>query len=349
MTETTLNETVSTPATTTMDETEFIAQVLHAEADAIARIGNLLSRNAENAEQALWKRAVDVLTGCTGQVIVSGMGKSGLIGAKFSATMSSLGQPSSVVHPAEAMHGDLGRITRDDVVILLSASGETEEVVNLAAILKADGVARMGISQSPSTALARLSDVHLSIGVVAEACPLNLAPTTSTAVMLAIGDALALAVSKRRNFGHDDFHRRHPGGLLGAGLKPITEALRFRVGDNLPVVDDGCTVRQALEQTTGDRRTGAIVLVDDIGRLSGIFTDADFRRLMRSNPNGMDLPIRDVMTRHPLHLTVDSLVRDAVRLMRERRLDEIPVLDGDGKPVGLVDVQDLIAMKVVKE
>lgn len=332
-----------------MDERSFIGKVLRTEAEAILRVASLLERDAESAESLLWERAVDLLASCSGHVIVSGMGKSGLIGSKISATLSSLGQPSSVVHPAEAMHGDLGRITTDDVVLLLSASGETEEIVNLASILRADGVPRLGISGTADSTLARLCDIHLSMGNLTEACPMNLAPTTSTAVMLAVGDALALALSRRRNFGRDDFQRRHPGGTLGAGLKPITEALRFRVGDNLPVVRDDVTVRDALEQSSQDRRSGAIVLVDEIGRLSGIFTDADFRRLMRQYPNGMDLPIRDVMTRHPKHLTVDDLVRDAVQMMRERRLDEIPVLDSEGKPIGLVDVQDLIAMKVVKE
>jgi len=332
-----------------LSERGFIGKVLRTEAEAILRVAELLERDAESEESVLWSRAVDMLAGCTGHVVVSGMGKSGLIGAKISATLSSLGQPSSVVHPAEAMHGDLGRIAADDVVILLSASGETEEIVNLAAILRHDGVPRLGISSSRDSSLARNSEIHLSMGDLTEACPMNLAPTTSTAVMLAIGDALALAVSRRRNFGRDDFQRRHPGGMLGAGLKPVTEVLRFRVGENLPVVPDDVTVRDALEQSSQDRRSGAIVLVDEIGRLSGIFTDADFRRLMRQNPDGMDLPIRDVMTRHPKHLTVDDLVRDAVQMMRERRLDEIPVLDHDGKPIGLVDVQDLIAMKVVKE
>ncbi len=233
--------------------------------------------------------------------------------------------------------------------MLLSYSGETEEVVNLAAILRADGVPRLGVSSAPGSALAGLCDVHLSLGDVTEACPLNLAPTASTAAMLALGDALALALSRRRNFGANDFHQRHPGGMLGAGLRPITEALRFRVGDNLPVVPDTASVREAVAAAASGRRAGAVVMVDQRGRLSGIFTDADLRRLMLRDPHAMDRPIAEVMTRRPQHLTIDDLVRDAVRLMRENRHDEIPVLDHDGRPVGLVDVQDLIAMKVVGE
>ena len=154
---------------------------------------------------------------------------------------------------------------------------------------------------------------------------------------------------RRRNFTENDFHRAHPGGMLGAGLRPITEALRFRVGENLAVVPDSATVGEALDRTADGRRAGAVVLVDDAGQLSGIFTDADFRRLMRADPDGMKRTMRDVMTRQPMHLTVDHLVRDAVQMVREKRLDEIPVLDREGRPVGLVDVQDLIAMKVVRE
>jgi arabinose-5-phosphate isomerase len=338
----------STPAHATKAveaEAAFIADVLGAEADALRRL-------ADAARTILaddWRKAIDLLAACDGHVVVSGMGKSGLVGAKVSATFSSLGQPSNVLHPAEAVHGDLGRVRRGDVVILLSYSGETDEVVSLASILKADRVPRLGISSNHRSSLARLCDVHLSLGDLTEACPLNLAPTTSTTAQLAIGDALALAVARRRNFSEDDFHKAHPGGLLGVGLRPITQALRFRVGENLPVVPDTVSVGEALDQAASDRRAGAIVLVNDAGQLSGIFTDADFRRLMRQHPDGISRPIHEVMTRHPAHLTTDHLVRDAVQLVRERRLDEIPVLDQDGCPVGLVDVQDLIAMKVVQE
>ena len=329
------------------EEIAFIADALRAEADAISRLINF----AGGADHAAWIAAVDLLRGCEGHLVVSGMGKSGLIGAKISATFSSLGQPSSVIHPAEAMHGDLGRVRRGDVVMLLSYSGETEEVVNLAMLLKQDDVPRLGISKGTGTSLARHSSVHLSVGDITEACPLNLAPTASTTAMLAVGDALALALARRRNFNADDFHRQHPGGLLGVGLKPITEALRFRVDKNLAVVPETATVREALEQAdrAAGRRAGAIMLVDSAGRLAGIFTDGDFRRLMKDDPDGMSRTMAEVMTPRPQHLTVDDLVRDAVRLVRERRLDEIPVLDHEGRPVGLVDVQDLIAMKVVVE
>ena len=329
------------------EELEFLAEALRAESDAIQSVARRLGADAS----ADWLAAVDLLSQCGGHVVVSGMGKSGLVGAKISATFSSLGQPSHVIHPAEAVHGDLGRVRRGDVVLLLSYSGETDEIVNLAAILQSDDVPRLGVSSNARSKLAQLSTVHLCIGDVTEACPMNLTPTASTTAMLAVGDALALAVARRRNFKADDFHKHHPGGMLGVGLRRITEALRFTVGKNLAVVRDSLSVRDACEQAnaTGGRRAGAIMLVDDRGKLSGIFTDGDLRRLVLRDPAGMDRPIRDVMTPRPQHLAIDDLVRDAVRVMRERRLDEIPVLDADGRPVGLVDVQDLIAMKVVSE
>lgn len=328
-------------AKTKTDEAAFLAEALQAEADAIRRVAGRIGDT--------WHRALDLLEKCDGHLVVCGMGKSGLIGQKLSATFASLGQPSHFIHPAEAVHGDLGRIRRGDVVLLLSHSGETEEVVNLAAILQADRVERVGISSKAESSLARLTTVHITTGDVTEACPLRLAPTASTTAMLAVGDALALALCRRRDFKADDFHKRHPGGMLGAELRPVVEVLRFRVGENLPVIADHLTVKEALERAQGDRRAGAIVLVDENGRLSGIFTDADLRRLVRQDPAGLGQPISDVMTRHPKHLSVDDLVRDAVHLVREKRLDEVPVVDHEGKPIGLIDVQDLIAMRVVRD
>lgn len=326
-------------------EAAFIIDALTAEADAISR----LAQRVQTTDSDMWTAAVDLLTNCRGHIVVAGMGKSGLIGAKISATFTSLGQPSNVLHPAEAMHGDLGRVGKNDVVMLLSYSGETEEVVNLAAILRADGVERLGISTGDESNLAKLSTVHLSLGDLTEACPFNLAPTVSTTAMLAVGDALALAVSRRKNFNANDFQKRHPGGLLGAGLRNISEVLRFKVGENLPVVLGTLSVRDACQQTKTGRRPGAVMIVDENGKLVGIFTDGDLRRLVLNDPHGIDRIIGEVMTQSPEHLLVDDLVRDAVRLMRENRHDEIPVTDHDGKPVGLVDVQDLIALKVVSE
>lgn len=329
------------------DEATFLVEALRAESNAIDRLADLVPERIGD-----WSKALDILQACSGHVVISGMGKSGLVGGKISATLSSLGQPSTFVHPAEAVHGDLGRIRRGDIVLLLSFSGETDELVSLAHILKADRMPLLGITSVPGSTLAKAVDVHLDLGGITEACPLNLAPTASTTAMMALGDALALALARRRDFGADDFHKHHPGGMLGAGLRPVTEVLRFRVGENLRIVCDTQTVRDALQEAGGKRRAGAIILVDETGRLSGIFTDGDLRRLVNEagDPTAaLQAPIGSSMTRSPRHLTTTDLVRDAVRLVRELRVDEIPVVDPDGTPVGLIDVQDLIAMKVVRE
>ena len=328
-------------------EATFLTEALRAEADAVARLAELVPARLTD-----WTGALELLASCQGHVVLSGMGKSGLVGTKISATFSSLGQPSTFVHPAEAVHGDLGRIRRGDVVVLLSYSGETEELVSLALILKADNVPLIAITSAPESTLARSANIHLDLGGVTEACPLNLAPTASTTAMMALGDALALALARRRDFSADDFHKHHPGGMLGAGLRPVTEVLRFRVGENLPIVNDSLSVREALREAKASRRAGAIVLVSASGKLSGIFTDGDLRRLVNEADDASDAlsqPISECMTQSPRHLSSTDLVRDAVRLVRELRVDELPVVDAAGAPVGLIDVQDLIAMKVVQE
>ncbi len=331
-------------------ECTFLCEVLQAESNAINRVSVEIASNQSTYQQ--WLTAIDILESCRGHVIFSGMGKSGLVGAKLSATFSSIGQPSHVVHPAEAVHGDLGSIKNNDVVILMSYSGTTEEVLNLAAILRTDEVPRIGISSSHDSPLAKLCDVHLSTGAITEACPLNLAPTASTTATLAIGDALGLAVSRRRNFSADDFHKHHPGGMLGAGLRSITEILRFKVGDNLPTVHTSTLVGKALlaaRPTTNKRRAGAILLVDDDNKLVGIFTDGDLRRLVIDNSQPMECVIGEVASANPRRLATSALVRDAKQLVAEYRVDEIPVVDDQNHPIGLIDVQDLIAMKVVTE
>ncbi|HBZ97935.1 MAG TPA: KpsF/GutQ family sugar-phosphate isomerase [Phycisphaerales bacterium] len=329
-----------------------IRDVLRSEAEAIQRIADAVHGDSTGGEAARWQGAVDLIASCRGHVVVSGMGKSGLIGAKISATFSSVGIPSNVLHPAEAVHGDLGRIRRDDVVMLLSYSGTTEEVVNLATILKADGVPRLGISGRHDSKLAGLCDVHLALGELEEAGTLNLAPTTSTTATLACGDALAMAVARRRRLTEDEFRRHHPGGKLGSSLRSVDEVMRLRVGENLPVVSQALSVKEALDEAWTDgehRRAGAIMLVDDRGRLSGIFTDGDLRRLVMDDPRGLDRPIRDVMTKHPRSLRLEDRTRDARQLIAEHRIDEIPVVDDEGRPRGLIDVQDLVTLKIVQE
>ncbi|MCA9305741.1 MAG: KpsF/GutQ family sugar-phosphate isomerase [Phycisphaerales bacterium] len=333
------------PAQDRAAERNLIAGVLRAEAkavsDQIERLGPEIHA------------AVDLIVNCAdagGAVLITGMGKSGLIGRKISATLASLGVPSHEIHPAEAVHGDLGRIRSRDLVIALSNSGETEEVVALASALKQDSVPIISITggEGQST-LARLATVALTLGQITEASDIGLAPTCSTTATLALGDALAIAAAQRRSFTADDFARHHPGGSLGGLLRPVVEVLRFIAGKTLPVVDDSLTLRQALHEGEKlGRRPGAMILVDAHGKLSGIFTDSDLRRLMLKDTGSLDAPVRTAMTRTPKSLPDTSLVRDAVHLMAQTRQDEIPVVDAQGKPVGLLDVQDLITLRVVR-
>jgi len=333
-----------------MSEVDFCRGVLRAEAEALSalslRLGDEISR------------AVALLTACAaggGTVLVTGLGKSGLVGAKIAATMSSLGIPSHTVHPTEAAHGDLGRFRANDAVIAISYSGETDEVVDLCAILKQDGLPIIGIcngNPDGPTGLERLATVTIRLGLIAEAgAPHFVAPTSSTTLTMAVGDALALATANRREFTDADFARRHPGGALGTLLRPVREILRYEVGKNLPGISDTLSVGDALRKAAETaRRPGAMLLVDpSSGSLSGIFTDGDLRRLVLQDPARLELPIREVMTRSPRTLPETALVRDAVRMIREHRQDEIPVVDAFNKPVGILDVQDLVAMKLVQD
>ena len=349
-----------------MSESAYAARVLADEADAIRRAADALG----GPRAADFARAVDLIEAAStagGTVLVSGLGKSGLIGQKIAATMSSLGIPAHAVHPTEAVHGDLGRFRSTDVAICISHSGETEEVCALAAILKQDGLPIIAItkgspaatpddSNAPASSLDRLADATLAELVDREAAADDsamsiAAPTSSTTVTLALGDALALAVARRRSFTNKDFQKSHPGGQLGGLLRPITELLRFRAGDNLPLIDPAESITDALEHAaTIERRPGAMLIVDPAtGALAGIFTDSDLRRLVRRDRAALDRPIAEAMTEDPRTLPDSALARDAVAMIREHRQDEIPVVDAHGKPVGMLDVQDLIAMKLVKD
>lgn len=327
----------------------FLREVLRAEAAAVESVSDHIS------DQELSK-AVDAMLRCVehgGSVLVAGVGKSGLIGRKISATLASLGVPSHDIHPTEAMHGDLGRISPHDVVLALSFSGETEELVTLASVLKQDGIPILSITGGTrgagGGALARLATVALYLGPINEASDLALAPTCSTTATLALGDALALTLARRQAFTADDFARRHPGGSLGGLLRPVLDILRFRVGENLPVVPESMTVADALrEADSGGRRPGALLITSENGAVSGIFTDGDLRRLVMRGAGELKQNIGSVMTRSPRTLPSTALVRDAVRMVREFRQDEIPVVDEAGAPVGLLDVQDLIALRVVQ-
>ena len=339
----------------TAQERAFAAKLLGAEASAITALSANLGPE--------FHAAVDLIVRCAeqgGTVLITGLGKSGLIGQKIAATLSSLAIPSHYVHPAEAAHGDLGRFRAADICIALSYSGETDEVVSLASILRQDniqiisvtrgaGAARGAAAFGSKSSLDRLATVCLAIGACDDP-ELSPAPTCSTTATLALGDALALCAARRRNFTDDDFAKRHPGGSLGVLLRPITELLRFKVGKTLNVIADDLTVAQALARSeTGDRRSGAMLLVDRAtGLLTGLFTDGDLRRLIERDRAELDKSIRLVMTRNPGTLLDTALVRDAVNMVREFRRDEIPVIDAKGCPVGLLDVQDLVAQRLIR-
>ncbi len=305
---------------------------------------------------ALWKlsdrldpsfcEAIRLLENCHGSAMVTGMGKAGLVGQKITATLASTGTRAHYLHPAEAFHGDLGRVHRDDVVLMLTQSGETGEVVQLLPSLRELGVPLVAITASRESTVGRAATVTLELGQLEEACSLGLAPSTSTTAMLAIGDALALVLSKMRGFEAEDFARFHPGGMLGKTLSRASDTMRPL--DQCRLAHDRQTVRDVLIACgKPGRRTGAIMLTGDDHRLTGLFTDSDLARLFeRREESALDRPIRDVMTGQPM--TVDGSVRmgDVLALLTTRRISELPVVDDCGRPVGLIDVTDVVGWKV---
>ena len=307
-------------------------EVLQIEAEAIRRLIPRIGRSFETA--------VNLLAGCKGRVVVTGMGKAGLIGQKLSATLASTGTPSHWVHPAEAIHGDLGRVTKHDVIIALSNSGETEELTRLLPVIKRMGSGLIAFTGNLRSTLAKHSDVVLDVSVKKEACSLNLAPTSSTTAMLAMGDALAVVVAERKGFREQDFALLHPGGALGRRLLlRVRDLMRTRGAH--PVVRETARVKAALLAITR-ARAGCASIVDAKGRLVGIFTDGDLRRHLDSSDNLTERRVSAVMTRRPKTIGPDRLAAEALRVLREHRIDELVVVDGSRRPVGLLDVQDLL-------
>jgi arabinose-5-phosphate isomerase len=296
-------------------------------------------------------RAVRLLAACEGRVVATGIGKAGIIARKIGATLASTGTPSDFLHPAEALHGDLGRVTPRDVVLALSNSGTTEELLRLMGPLKDIGARMVAITAAADSPLGRHAEVVLDFGHVTEACPLGLAPTTSTTVMLALGDALAMAVLEERDFSSEEFARFHPAGNLGRSLMRVEEVMRK--GDMLPLISSGASVAQAIEVMTSTRgRPGAVLVTDADGGFAGIYTDGDLRRhlLEARAANNFDMlsrPIDDVMTAAPTTVAPEKLIGEAQRLLRERQIDQLPVVDATGRPVGLLDVQDLLAIRAL--
>jgi arabinose-5-phosphate isomerase len=311
-------------------------EVLRIEADAVARMSERLDGG--------FSRAVDLLLACRGRVVVSGIGKSGHVGRKLAATFASTGTPALFVHAAEAAHGDLGMVTRDDVVVALSYSGETAELLTIVPVLKREGTPLLAITGNGASSLARYADVHLDVQVEKEACPLNLAPTTSTTVMLALGDALAIACLDARGFGPEDFARSHPGGALGRRLL-LRVADVMRSGDAMPAVSPEAGVMDAVREITR-KKIGMTAVVDAQGRVSGIFTEGDLRRLLERVGDIRSLRIADVMTRDPLTIGSQRLAAEAAELLDRTLRNQLLVVD-DGRLVGALHMHDLMAAKVI--
>ncbi len=316
------------------DDLAYARMILDTESRAIAAVRDRLDES--------FLRALDLIEACRGQVVVTGVGKSGLIAQKVSATLASTGTPSFWLHATEAFHGDLGRIRDRDLVLALSHSGETEDVVRLIPLLRRLGVPLVAITADPGSRLGREADIVLPLGRLDEACPMGLAPTSSTTATLALGDALALAASRRKDFTREEYALFHRGGALGRKLLTVGEIMRK--GEMLPVVGPDVSVRRSLSRTPGPdgRLSGAVLVVDGDGRLLGIFTDGDLRRHVEEGTEFLEGPVSAVMTPNPKTVRTDMLVAEAQRLMQRHQIDEVPVLDAEDRPVGILDIQDLL-------
>ena len=302
---------------------------------------NALSEVARRLDSGFCE-AVDSLLTCSGSVIVCGMGKAGLIGQKLTATLSSTGTRAHFLHPAEAVHGDLGCIHPQDILLALSNSGETEEISALLPTVKRMGVPIIAITGSERSTLGQHADIRILLGRLQEACPWGLAPTTSTTAMLAVGDALALVVARQRGFSPQQFAVFHPAGSLGRRLKSVTEIMRPLSA--LRQAQASQSVREVfVSSPVPGRRSGAVLLLDEDGTLAGLFTDSDLARLMEQRRDeSLDHPIRDVMTTSPVTLPITAIFSDVVAILSERKISEIPVVNERGAPVGMIDITDVI-------
>ncbi len=312
-------------------------QVIEIEVKAIKALVKSIDANFQSA--------VDLIAKCRGRVVVSGMGKTGIIGRKIAATLSSTGTPSMWLHSAEAVHGDLGQVTRNDVMLIISQSGETEETTRLLPLVKKLGVKIIAITGNVKSSLAKHSDVVLSVKVDQEGCPLGLAPMASTTATLVMGDALAACLIDRRGFRKEDFAFYHPGGSLGRRLLLKVEDI-MRKGNHFAKVSEDMKVKDVLFAITKSR-CGSACVVNKSGKVEGIFTDGDLRRHLKEGASILTQKVKDVMTKKPTTIRQDKLAAEAFDVLKEKRIDELPVVDVKGKLVGLLDVQDLLKAGLV--
>lgn len=307
-------------------------QVIKIEAQELLALAGRVNRN--------FSAAVKLMAECEGRVVVSGMGKAGLVGTKIAATLSSTGTPSISMHSADAVHGDLGQVTQSDVLILISKSGETDETKRLIPLVKKIGCKIIAMTGNVKSSLAKYSDVVLDVSVKEEGCPLGLAPMASTTAMLACGDALAACLIVKKGFKREDFAFYHPAGSLGRQLLLKVEDI-MRKGADFPKVRQTATVKDVLLAITR-ARCGSACVTDPKGKLVGIFTDGDLRRHIETDPALLQRKVNTVMTKKPVTINKDKLAAEALALLKSRKIDEVPVVDSAHKPVGLLDIQDLL-------
>jgi arabinose-5-phosphate isomerase len=314
----------------------FAREVIRIEAEALERVRAQLGLPIARAAGLIYR--------CAGSTIVTGMGKAGLVGQKLAATLASTGTRAFPLHPAEAVHGDLGRIRADDVVIALSQSGETDEVLRLIPALRRLGACLVAITERASSSLGRAADLCIALGPIEEACPLGLAPSASTTALMAVGDALALLVSRMRDFRAEDFALYHPAGSLGRKLLRVEDAMR--TGAQIRRARPDETVRAVFVRLAGPRRrSGAVLVEDEDQALLGIFTDSDLARLFEKRREAdLDRPIGEAMTPDPVRIGVGATLADAVEAIKSRKISELPVVDRGGHLVGLIDLTDLIGL-----
>jgi arabinose-5-phosphate isomerase len=315
---------------------ETAKRVLRIEAEAIQGLLDRLNTDFD--------RATEILLQCKGRVVVTGLGKSGLIGRKVSATLASTGTPSLFLHPAEAMHGDLGMLVREDVLPAISYGGETEEIVQLLDTVKRLGIRLVTLTGNPRSTLAKASDVVLDISVKEEACSLNLAPTASTTAALAMGDALAIALLERRGFSPDDFAALHPAGRLGKKLQRVANLMH--TGDDIPRVQVSTKMPDVIYEMS-KKGLGMTTVVGDGGRLEGIVTDGDLRRLMQKRRGeALELTAGEAMTRNPVTIAPEELAGAALNLMEQKKITSIVVVDGNRQVLGVVHLHDLWTLQL---
>ncbi len=323
-----------------MDHVSRGRRVIEIEADSLRALGERLGGPFDEAVAVL-KEVLDA----RGKIVVVGIGKSGNIGHKIAATLNSTGSTAVVLNSQNALHGDLGIVSDGDAVIALSYSGETAELLDLLPHIKRFEVRLIALTGRPDSTLSRHSDITLDTSVEREACPLNLAPTSSSTAMLVMGDALAMVLLEARGFTEEEFARFHPGGALGRALLLKVSDI-MRAGDALASVPEGATVRDALVAMS-ESRAGACVVVAADGSLAGIFTHGDFARSYQQDASVGDKPVAGLMTRDPISVSADALAAEAVKTIGSHRIDDVVVLDADGRPVGLIDTQDLARLKIV--